>query len=125
MCWVTQMSHFHPIFPSLLLTFIPIHHSINHSLYHFHKRNMGLPCYFPIYLFLSILREFMIKYWKIDIFSFISQSCMSFVMCRNILRFSTNGLYKIFIDISSTFSRFGDNYSKKENHERICEDLKG
>ena len=36
-CLVAQMSYFHPIFPSLFLTLIPIHQSINHSLCHFHK----------------------------------------------------------------------------------------
>ena len=36
-CLLAQMSYFHPFHPSLFLTPIPIHHSNNHSLCHFHK----------------------------------------------------------------------------------------
>ena len=60
-CLVTQMSYFHPILldyssnSSLFITPLTIRYTIFINKY-------GLPCYFPIYLFLSILREFIIKY---------------------------------------------------------------
>ena len=62
---------------------------------------MGLALVFSKSFILCILREFVIKYYKINTFSFISQNWMSFVMWR------FGGDLKIIIQT----------YSKKENHE--------
>jgi len=47
-CWGSEMSYFHPPFPSLFLTF---HRPIKLSSYHFHKYIWVSHYYFPLYSF--------------------------------------------------------------------------
>jgi len=47
-CWDSEMSYFHPPFPSLFLTF---HRPIKPSSYHFHKYIWVSHYYFPLYSF--------------------------------------------------------------------------
>ena len=104
--WGEMLGHPNVAFSSYFPFTIPLIHpySITPLTIHYtiFINKYGLPCYFSICLFLSILRELVIKYQKIDIFSFISQSCVSFVMCRNISRFSAKLLLKSFSNTSST-----------------------
>jgi hypothetical protein len=47
-CWGSEMSYFHPPFPSLFFTF---HRPINLSRYHFHKYTWVSPYCSPLYSF--------------------------------------------------------------------------
>ena len=47
-CWASEVSYFHPPFPSLFLTF---QRPINLPSYHFHKYMWVSPYYFPMYSF--------------------------------------------------------------------------
>ena len=95
---------------------------------------MALSLVFSKSFILCILREFAIKYYKINIFSFISQNWMSFVMCRNMWSFQQNN-YSSLSNIFSNMSGFGGDlkiiiqeYSKEEkmkiSMEFIFKDIK-
>ena len=86
---------------------VSLHLTIPYTLF---MNTFGLQLIIFHFIHFSIKREFMIKYLKIDVFSFISQSWMSFVMSKNIWRLQQKD-YSRFSNIFSNLWRFEDNYS--------------
>jgi hypothetical protein len=99
-----------------------IHLSLHYSLHFIAQLNLchiifintiGFHIIIFHFIHFSIKSEFMIKYWKIYMFSYISQLCVSFVMCRNMWMINSKRLLEYLFHHSK-----GDNYSSLFSRRR-------